>query len=103
LLYDVHADQLDSELDVMNVDTRLKEDSVETAKKQKRAEEAKMRKGKKRQKRASFDREDEESGFHFIAYVPAGGTIWRMDGMETFPRQIGKSPDLETLRETNRP
>ena len=73
----------------MNVDTRLKEDALEAAKKQRRLEQEKKRKGKKRRKRASFDREDDEPGFHFIAYVPAGGRVWRMDGMEAFPRMIG--------------
>lgn len=74
---------------MMNVDSRLKEDALEAAKKQRRAEEAKKRKVKKRRKRVSFDRDDDESGFHFIAYVPAAGSIWRMDGMEAFPRRIG--------------
>jgi ubiquitin carboxyl-terminal hydrolase L5 len=81
-----------SELDMMDVDARLKDDAIAAAKKQRRAEEDKKRKGKKRRKRISFDREDEESGFHFIAYVPAAGSIWRMDGMEAFPRQIGMRP-----------
>ena len=62
---------------------------MEAQKKQRRLEQEKKRKGKKRRKRASFDREDDEPGFHFIAYVPAGGRIWRMDGMEAFPRCIG--------------
>ena len=84
------ANDTDRDLDMMNVDTRLKEDAIEAAKKRKRVEQAKKRKGKKRRKRASFNREDEENGFHFIAYVPAGGSVWRMDGMDAFPRQIGR-------------
>ena len=76
----------------MNVDTRLREDAAEAVKKQRRLEQESKRKSKKRRKRASFDREDEEPGFHFIAYVPAGGSIWRMDGMEVFPRKIGTNP-----------
>ncbi|PHH87279.1 hypothetical protein CDD83_9070 [Cordyceps sp. RAO-2017] len=30
-----------------------------------------------------------EYGFHFIAYVPAGGFVWELDGMRTKPRNIG--------------
>lgn len=29
-------------------------------------------------------------GFHFIAYVPAGGHVWELDGMRTKPHKIGK-------------
>ncbi|KND93098.1 Ubiquitin carboxyl-terminal hydrolase isozyme L5 [Tolypocladium ophioglossoides CBS 100239] len=28
-------------------------------------------------------------GFHFIAYVPAGGHVWELDGMRIKPRKIG--------------
>ncbi|RCI11110.1 hypothetical protein L249_7518 [Ophiocordyceps polyrhachis-furcata BCC 54312] len=28
-------------------------------------------------------------GFHFIAYVPAGGFVWELDGMRIRPRNIG--------------
>jgi hypothetical protein len=77
----------------MNVDMRLKDDVVEAAKKQKRREQELKRKGKgkgtKRKKRVSFDRDGEENGFHFIAYVPANKAIWKMDGMEALPRRIG--------------
>lgn len=79
----------------MNIDMRLKDDVMEAAKKQKRREQElkgkSKRKGKKRRKRASFDHEDEENGFHFIAYVPANSAVWRMDGMEPLPRRIGKA------------
>ncbi|RDA93391.1 hypothetical protein CP533_1966 [Ophiocordyceps camponoti-saundersi (nom. inval.)] len=32
---------------------------------------------------------DVDYGFHFIAYVPAGGFVWELDGMRTRPRNIG--------------
>ncbi|PFH57221.1 hypothetical protein XA68_15340 [Ophiocordyceps unilateralis] len=32
---------------------------------------------------------DVEYSFHFIAYVPAGGFVWELDGMRTKPRRIG--------------
>lgn len=88
---------------MMNVDLRLKDDVVEAEKKKKRAEQAKNRKTTKRRKRNSFHREDEENGFHFIAYVPAGGSVWRMDGMEAFPRRIGKSLNFTARSGRNSP
>ena len=86
---DVH-NSFATDIDIMNVDTRLREDVIEAAKKQKRLEQERNRKTKKRRKRVSHDRDDDPPGFHFIAYVPVGGSVWRMDGMECFPRKIGK-------------
>ncbi|PNY24403.1 Ubiquitin carboxyl-terminal hydrolase isozyme L5 [Tolypocladium capitatum] len=42
------------------------------------------KKRKRKKKRPSVD-----YGFHFIAYVPAGGHVWELDGMRTKPREIG--------------
>ncbi|PHH75868.1 hypothetical protein CDD80_2004 [Ophiocordyceps camponoti-rufipedis] len=36
---------------------------------------------------------DVEYGFHFIAYVPAGGYIWELDGMRVKPQKIGVLTD----------
>lgn len=36
---------------------------------------------------------DVEYGFHFIAYVPAGGYVWELDGMRAKPRKIGLSSE----------
>lgn len=33
----------------------------------------------------------DEFGFHFIAYVPAAGFVWQLDGMSSSPRKVGKS------------
>ena len=32
---------------------------------------------------------DDESGFHFIAYVPIKDEVWRLDGMQRTPLNIG--------------
>ncbi|KAM0195578.1 hypothetical protein ACHAPA_007430 [Fusarium lateritium] len=32
-------------------------------------------------------------GFHFIAYVPAGGYVWELDGLQKKPHQLDRVPD----------
>ncbi len=71
--------------DKMNVDLRLKQDFAAAEKKKKAAQAKRPRKKRKREE----EFEDEENGFHFVAYVPASGSVWRMDGMEALPRKLG--------------
>ena len=33
--------------------------------------------------------DDEEEGFHFCAYLPIGDRVWKLDGMDKFPQDIG--------------
>ena len=80
-----------SEIDIMRVDLKLKMDAQIAAKK-KRAKSQPSRKGKKRKgrrKETAAVEEDEEHGFHFVAYVPAYGKIWKLDGLERRPQTIG--------------
>ena len=80
-----------SEVDIMTVDSRLKEDAQAAAKK-KRAQAQPFRKGKKRKgrrKKTATVEEEDESGFHFVAYVPAHGKIWKLDGIERRPQTVG--------------
>ncbi|KAI9847885.1 MAG: hypothetical protein M1838_000693 [Thelocarpon superellum] len=32
---------------------------------------------------------DDEAGFHFIAFVPIGGVVWQLDGLARQPRRLG--------------
>lgn len=69
----------------MNVDMRLKDDvrgaKQRNAKKEKKTKESQFK----------DDEEDEnENGLHFIAYVPACGMVWKMDGMESRPESLGR-------------
>lgn len=66
----------------MVVDLRLKEDFQ--ADKKKRAPQKK----KKRRKKV-VQKDDDDNGFHFIAYVPSGGQVWKLDGTEALPRRLG--------------
>lgn len=43
---------------------------------------------KKRSK--SQDANDFESGFHFIAFMPAMGQVWKFDGLERQPQALGE-------------
>ncbi|ODA83386.1 hypothetical protein RJ55_01900 [Drechmeria coniospora] len=48
------------------------------------------KKRKKRQSQAtSKGKPEADYGFHFIAYVPANGHVWELDGMRTKPRRVG--------------
>lgn len=33
--------------------------------------------------------EEDEEGFHFCAYMPIGDRVWKLDGMEKFPQDMG--------------
>lgn len=34
--------------------------------------------------------DDDELGFHFIAYVPVKGEVWRLDGLQRQPVNLGQ-------------
>lgn len=36
------------------------------------------------------EQESEESGFHFVAYMPIGEDVWKLDGLDSFPTTIGR-------------
>ena len=54
--------------------------------KQNVAESAKAAKNKTHQTSA----DNGEASFHFIAYVPIQGTVWKLDGLERQPQRVGK-------------
>ena len=75
----------------MSVDLRLKEDAQAAAKK-KKAQAQPSRKGKRRKgrrKKTMTVEDDDENGLHFVAYVPAHGKIWKLDGIERRPQTLG--------------
>ncbi|KAH0360760.1 cysteine proteinase, partial [Aureobasidium melanogenum] len=39
---------------------------------------------------AEEEQESEESSFHFVAYMPIGEDVWKLDGLDSFPTTIGK-------------
>jgi hypothetical protein len=85
IVRDVH-NSFATENDKLHVDLRLKEDAKSAAAR-KRAQNRK--KGRKGRKKAKFD-ENDESGLHFVAFIPAMGQLWRLDGLEREPTSIGQ-------------
>ena len=33
--------------------------------------------------------QDDQAGFHFIAFVPVGEHVWKLDGLERQPAKLG--------------
>ncbi|KJZ72409.1 hypothetical protein HIM_08212 [Hirsutella minnesotensis 3608] len=58
-------------------------------------------KGKGKPKAKATKKLDKKSyqlnGFHFIAYVPAGGFVWELDGMNAKPRKVGTAQPEDWL------
>lgn len=44
------------------------------------------------------DSTSSEAGFHFIAFVPAKGRVWKFDGLERQPQDLGESGDAYPTR-----
>lgn len=60
-------------MDILNTDLHLKSES----------------KSKKRSK--GQDDDDSDATFHFIAFMPALGQLWKFDGLERQPQALGKA------------
>ena len=41
---------------------------------------------------------EEEPGFHFIAFIPSNGRVWKVDGYEPQPQHLGESSPSVSLR-----
>ena len=61
-------------MDILNSDLQLKH-------------EAKSRRS--RSSKGMHDETDIDAGFHFIAFVPALGKVWKFDGLERQPQALG--------------
>ncbi|KAF7542823.1 hypothetical protein G7Z17_g11248 [Cylindrodendrum hubeiense] len=72
-------------MDHLNADLCLENEASEASSKK-----AKKRAGsKKGRKTARKKKVNPEYGFHFIAYVPAGGYVWELDGLKSKPHRLG--------------
>jgi ubiquitin carboxyl-terminal hydrolase L5 len=61
-------------MDILNSDLQLKNEAT--------------RRTPKTQK--DDDSSSSEAGFHFIAFVPARGRVWKFDGLERQPQDLGE-------------
>ncbi|PGH16085.1 hypothetical protein AJ80_05300 [Polytolypa hystricis UAMH7299] len=69
-------------MDVLTADLQLNNEATE-------------RKSKAKKRDQVFD--ESEAGFHFIAFVPALGKVWKFDGLERQPQSLGNCPDENWL------
>jgi ubiquitin carboxyl-terminal hydrolase L5 len=68
--------QFYSKMDILNADLQLKSEAT----------------SKKRYK--GQDTGDSDATFHFIAFMPAMGQVWKFDGLERQPQSLGSyAPD----------
>ncbi|KAF4632787.1 hypothetical protein G7Y89_g5327 [Cudoniella acicularis] len=74
-------------LDMLNSDLILQN---EFEKRQRAKKSSKRRKTTKNRRKK---KDEEDPGFHFIAYVPIDGTVWRLDGLQRQPINLGDSGD----------
>ena len=63
-----------SKMDMLNSDLHLKNEATSK---------------RSRSSRDSYDPEDSDGGFHFIAFVPVGKRVWKFDGLERQPQDLG--------------
>ena len=40
---------------------------------------------------------ESDAGFHFIAYVPINGDVWKFDGLERQPQKLGGDDSLPSF------
>ena len=73
----------DRKMDMLIADLQLELDATST-------KNRKKRKGTKKQ-------DCGEPGFHFIAFVPISGTLWKLDGLEHQPNELGKIASVTYL------
>lgn len=52
-------------------------------------ERAKRYKRKRVANKKKVNNDDNEPGFHFIAYVPVNGVVWKLDGLQRQPHNLG--------------
>lgn len=86
----------DREIDKLVVDASLKDDVAKYERKKREAEKNGSGARKRKRRKVTMDADDEENGFHFIAYAPALGSVWKMDGMEASPRKLGDIDENES-------
>ena len=59
-------------MDMLNIDLQLKNDAKSSSKKRKVGDD------------------EDESAFHFIAFMPINGKLWKLDGLERQPMSLGE-------------
>lgn len=68
-----YTDTLARKMDMLNADLQMKNDVADS----------------KKRKRKAQDEDEDEAAFHFIAFLPVDGMIWKLDGLERQPYKVG--------------
>lgn len=42
-------------------------------------------------------KDEEDEGFHFMSYLPINGEVWKLDGLDRFPQNLGTYSDGDWL------
>ncbi|CAF9920337.1 MAG: hypothetical protein HETSPECPRED_004243 [Heterodermia speciosa] len=53
---------------------------------------------RKQSKRPKSGNDDEDTGFHFIAYVPIDDNVWKLDGLKRQPQKLGTAKSADWVR-----
>ncbi|KAL4792312.1 ubiquitin carboxyl-terminal hydrolase [Aspergillus venezuelensis] len=70
-------------MDILNSDLLLKSEAASR---------------RNRSKKSGQEEQEFDAGFHFIAFVPALGKVWKFDGLERQPQALGEfEPDSDWL------
>ncbi|KAK0101503.1 hypothetical protein ONS95_006671 [Cadophora gregata] len=77
-------------IDILNADLLLKNEYEKWIKGKKGPKKAPANKKSHANKNRKQIYKDEEEGYHFIAYVPIRGEVWRLDGLQREPVKLGK-------------
>ena len=72
-------------MDMLNADLALSNDFDKWQKSKKNLKKKNINKAPKKRKK-----DDDEAAFHFIAYVPIHRSVWRLDGLQRQPVNLGK-------------
>jgi hypothetical protein len=73
-------------MDVLNADLALQNDYEKWVK----AKKTPKRKVVKKKAPKKKKKDEDEAGYHFVAYVPINGSVWRLDGLQRQPVNLGK-------------
>jgi ubiquitin carboxyl-terminal hydrolase L5 len=79
-------------MDVLNADLALQNDYEKWVKANKTPEKkiATKKASKKKKEKKRRRKDEDEAGYHFVAYVPINGSVWRLDGLQRQPVNLGK-------------
>ncbi|KAE9369436.1 cysteine proteinase [Stipitochalara longipes BDJ] len=77
-------------MDILNGDLALQNDYEKWVKANKTP---KRKVTKKKTSRKIKKKDEDEAGYHFVAYVPINSSVWRLDGLQRQPVNLGEHGD----------